>query len=125
MFYKPPQNKYKALFFNDISITLNQITNKYENVIKLGDLKIDTADKTKGTCNYFSDLHDTFSLTKIINSKTCFKAQKGKSIDVLLTNRSGSFNKRGIFEKCISNHHKLILSVFRSYFTHIPPEIIE
>ena len=97
----------------------------YENFVKMGDLNIDTADKTKGTYNYFSDLRDTFSLTKIINSTTCFKEQKGKSIDVLLTNRSGSFDKRSIFEKCISNHHKLILSVFRSYFTHIPPEIIE
>ena len=125
MFYKPPQNKYKALFFNESSITLTQITNMYENFVKMGDLNIDTADKTKGTYNYFSDLRDTFSLTKIINSTTCFKEQKGKSIDVLLTNRSGSFDKRSIFEKCISNHHKLILSVFRSYFTHIPPEIIE
>ena len=91
----------------------------------MGDLNIAIADKTKDICNYFPDLRDTFSLTKIINSTTCFKEQKGKSIDVLLTNRSGSFDKRGIFEKCISNHHKLILSVFRSYFTHIPPEIIE
>ena len=85
----------------------------------MGDLNIDAADRTKDTCNYFSDLRDTFSLTKIINIKTCFKAQKGKSIEVLLTNRSGSFDKRGIFEKFISNHDKLILSVFCSYFTCI------
>ena len=91
----------------------------------MGDLHIDTADKTKGTCTYLSELCDTFSLTNIINGKTCFKAQKGASIDVLLTNRPGSFHKTGIFETGISNHHKLILSVFHSYFTHIPPKTNE
>ena len=106
-------------------MTLNQITNKYQNFIIIGDLNIDTADKTKDTCNYLSDPCDTFSLTNIINSKTCFKAQKGTSIDVLLTNKPGSFHKTGIFETGISDHHKLILSVFRSYFTRIPPKIIE
>ena len=118
-------NNNKGLCFNEISITLNQITNEYENVIIIGDLNIDIANKTKDTCNYLPDLCDTFSLANIINGKTCFKAQKGTSIDVLLTNRPGSFHKTGIFETGISNHHKLILSVFRSYFTRIPPKTIE
>ena len=87
----------------------------------MGDLNIDTADKTKDTCNYLSDLCDTFSLTNIINGKTCFKAQKGTSVDLLLR----SFHQTGIFETGFSDHHKLILSVFRSYFIRIPPKIIE
>ena len=91
----------------------------------MGDLNIDTADKTKDTCNYLSDLCDTFSLTNIINGKTCFRAQKGTSIDVLLTNRPRSFHKMGIFETGFSDHHKLVVSVFRSYFLRIPPKIIE
>ena len=91
----------------------------------MGDLNIDTAEKTKDTCIYLSDLGDTFSLTNIINGKTCFKAQKVTSIDALLTNRPRSFHKWGIFEKGFSDHHKLILSVFRSYFIRIPPKIIE
>ena len=123
--YRPPQNNNKAPFFNKISITLNQITNKYENFIIMGDLNIDTDDKTKDTCNYLSNLCDTFFLTNIINSKTCFQAQKGTSIDVLLTNRPGSFHKTGIFETGISDHDKLVLSVFRFYFTRIPPKTIE
>ena len=83
----------------------------------MGDLNIDTADKTRDTCNYLSDL--------CANGKTCFKAQKCTSIDVLLTNRPGSFHKTDIFKIGISNHHKLILSVFCSYFTRIPPKTIE
>ena len=123
--YRPPQNNNKASFFNEISITLNQITNKYENFIIMGDLNIDTADKTKDTCNYLSDLCDTFSLANIIKGKTCFKAQKGTSIDVLLTNRPRSFHKTGIFETGFSDHRKLILSVFHSYFIRIPPKTTE
>ena len=123
--YRPPQNNSKALFFNEISIILNQITNKYESFMIMGDLNKDTTDKTKDKCNYFSHLSDTFSLTNIINGKACFKAQKGTSIDVFLTNRLGSFHKTDIFETGISNHHKLILSVFRSYFTRIPPKTIK
>ena len=91
----------------------------------MGDLNIDTADKTKDTCNYLSDLCDTFSLTNIIKGKTCFKAQKGKSVDVLLTNRPRCFHKTGIFETGFRDHHKLILSVFCSYFIRIPPRTIE
>ena len=53
------------------------------------------------------------------------KQKKGTFIDVLLTNKPTSFQKRGNFETGISNHHKLILSVFHSNFTHIPPKTIE
>ena len=91
----------------------------------MGDLNIDTVDKTKDTCNYLSDLCDTFSLANIIKGKTCFKAQKGTSIDVLLTNRPRSFHKTGIFETGFSDHRKLILSVFHSYFIRIPPKTTE
>ena len=91
----------------------------------MGDLSIDTADITKDTCNYLSDLSDTLSLTNIINGKTCFKAQKGTSFDVLSTNRSRSFHKTSIFETGFSDHHKLILSLFRSYFIRIPPKSIK
>ena len=89
----------------------------------MGDVNIDTADITKDACNYLSDLCDTFSLANITNGKTCFKAQKCTSINVLLTKRSRSFHKTGIFEPDFSDHHKLMLSVFRSYFIRLPPKI--
>ena len=66
--FRPPQNNNKAPFFNKINIALNQITNKYKNFTIMGDLNTDTDDNDKND-----------------NDKT--KAQKGTSIDVLLTNR--------------------------------------
>ena len=43
----------------------------------------------------------------------------------MLTNRSRSFHKTSIFETGISDHHKLILSFFRSYLMRISPKTIE
>ena len=54
LFDSPLQNN-KDSFFNEISITLNQIANTYGKFIIMGDLNIDPADKTKDTCNYLSD----------------------------------------------------------------------
>lgn len=79
-----------------------QVWNKYV------DLNVDTADKTEDTWNYLFDLCDNFSLTNVMDDKTCFKVQKGTSIDVLPTNRPRSFHKKGIFETGLSGPHKLI-----------------
>ena len=124
--YRPPQNNNKSSFFNEISNILNQATNKYDNIVVKGDLNIDTPNSlTKDMNNYLSDLCDTFSLKNIIKGKTCFKTLEGTSIDVLLTNRPRSFRKTSILETGLNDYHKMILSVFRSYFAKIPPKSIE
>ena len=91
----------------------------------MGNLNIDTSEKTKDTSDYLSDLCETFSFKNIITGKTCFKKTTGTSLDILLKNRPRSFLKTGIFETGLSNDHKLILSVFRSYFLRIPPDTIQ
>ena len=91
----------------------------------MGDLNIDISDKRKDNNNFLSDLCDTFSLQNIITGKTCHKSNVGTSVDTMLTNRPRSFHKTSIFETGISDHHKLILSLFRSYFTRIPPKTVE
>ena len=123
--YRPPRNINKNLFFKELSNNLNQITNKYENFMLIGDLNVDTLDKTKDTKNYFSEMCDTFSLTNLINGKTCFKSYEGTSVDVMLTNRPRSFYKTGIYETGISDHHKMILTLFRSHYAKLPPKTIE
>ena len=75
----------------------------YYYFVVMGDLNIDTSDKTKDTSYYLSDLCDTFSLKKnILTRKTCFKKIIDTSIDVLLTNRPRSFLKTGILETGLS-----------------------
>ena len=123
--YRPSSNDNKAIFFDKLTTSLSQITILYDCFVVMGDLNIDTSDKTKGTSCYLSDLCDIFSLKDIITGKTCFKKTTGTSIDILLTNRPRSFLKTSIFETGLSDHHKLILSFFRSYFSRIPSKTIQ
>ena len=100
--YRPPQNNSKALFFNEISIILNQITNKYESFMIMGDLNKDATDKTKDTCNYFSYLSDTLSLTNIINGQARFKAQKGTLLTFSLQTDWGVFTRRTFLKQVLA-----------------------
>ena len=67
----------------------------------------------------------TFSPQNIITGKNRHESNAGTSIDKMFTNRPRSFYQTSIFETGISDHHKLILSFFRSYFTRISPKATE
>ena len=82
----------------------------------MGDLNIDTLKKGADTNHYLSHLYDTFYLTNLISSSTCFKSLSGTSIDVPLTYRERSFHNMAITETGISDHHKLITYFYRSHF---------
>ena len=120
--YRPPHLNNKKVFFSELTTSLNQATNKYDNIIVMGDLNIDTLKNGADTNHYLSDLCDTFSLANLISSSTCFKSLSGTSIDVFLTNRTRNFHNTAITETGISDHHKLITSFFRSHFERIPPK---
>ena len=114
--YRPPRNTNKHTFFDELSISLDQITFTYENFIVAGDLNIDTLDDSMDTNSYVSDFCDTFSLKNLILGKTCFKAVSGTSVDVMLTSRPRSFQKTAIVETGLSDNHKLIVSFISHTF---------
>ena len=72
------------------------------------------------TNNYLCDFIDTFSLTNIINSKTCFKTLNGTLLDLMLTNKPKSFCKTCTIEKRLSDCHKMIVRFLRAFFKRIP-----
>ena len=74
---------------------------------------------TKDHYNYQSNLCDTFSLNNLIKGKTCFKADSGTYVDVMLTSRPRSFHKTSIVETGFSDHHNMILSFFRTHFERL------
>ena len=74
----------------------------YENFVKMGDLNIDTADKTKGTYNYFSDLRDTFSLTKIINSQHVSKNKKVNLLTFCLQTGQGVLTREAFLKNVLA-----------------------
>ena len=103
---RPPHSNNKKVFFSELSTSLNQATNKYDNIIVIGDLNIDTQ-KNEADTNYLPDLCDTFALANLIRSSTCSKSLSGTSIDMFLTNRTRSFHNTAITETGISDHHIL------------------
>ena len=58
--YRLPHSNNKKVFFSELTTSLNQATNKYGNIIVIGDLNIDTQKNGADTNHYLSDLYDTF-----------------------------------------------------------------
>ena len=61
----------------------------------------------------FYDLKDTYTLSNLVKSATCFKSSKGTLLDVLLTNKPKSFQKTFLCEIGLSDCHKLVATIFR------------
>ena len=123
--YRPP-NTDKEEFFDEISVSLNKILGKYDNIILAGDLNIDElrpcSDSSK---NHLSDMKDIFDLTKFIKEPTCFKSQNSTLLDLILTNRPRSFLKSQNFKTGLSDCHKLVCSILRASFKKLLPKIIK
>ena len=73
-------------------------------------MNIDKLDDSMDTNSYLYDFCDTFFLKNLSLEKTCFKADSGTSINVMLTNRPRSFQKMAIIEAGLRDHHKLTVS---------------
>ena len=85
-------NDNKDIFFSELSNTLSLATRKYENILIIGNLNIDTSNRKKDNGTYLSNLCDTASLKSLITHITCVKSTNRTSIDVLLTNKSKCFH---------------------------------
>ena len=60
----------------------------------------------------------------MVKHKTCFKNKISTLLDVLLTNKVNFFRKTTIFEKDLSDSHKLVITILRSTFMKLPPKTI-
>ena len=49
-----------------------------------------------------------------IKQKTCWKAQHGSCIDLILSNRKHSFQNTGVVDTGISDHHSLIYAMLKA-----------
>ena len=70
--YRPLSSSNIDTFFAELTISLSKAVNKFDNLIIMGDFNIDI---TKEDCSGFDkleELRDTFNLTKLIKSETCY-----------------------------------------------------
>ena len=75
--------------------------------------------------SHFSDVKNTYNLSNLVKSATCFKSSKGTLLDVLLTNKPKSFKKTFVCETGLSNCHKSVATSFRSTCIKLPPKIVK
>ena len=99
--------------------TLSKAVSSYENIIVIGDLNIDASHPDKDRNNYLPDFVDTFSLSNLINRKTCHKNLSGTTIDIMLTNRPNCFQKTSTVATGLSDFHKIIISCLKTTFKKI------
>ena len=66
-----------------------------------------------------------YGLKNLIKEPTCYKnTNNPSSIDVILTNRPNRFHNPMTIETGLSDHHKMVLTVLKTYFKKIEPTII-
>ena len=97
-------------------------TRKYENILIIGNLNIDTSNKIKYNAKNLFGLCDTCSLKNLIADTTCVKYTNGTFIDVLLTNKSRCFHHfQNVLNRVKSQTNTYI---FKAYFKNFLRKIL-
>ena len=107
--YNPAEEK--ALYFLDhVGRGLDKLMADYDNMLIIGDLN---SCMRETPMKNFCELYD---LENLIKQPTGYKnADNPSSIDVLLTNRKNSFQNSRTIETGLSDHHKMIIAVLKTY----------
>ena len=102
----------------ELSKSLDLFTTKYERLLFLGDFNVGMEDSLiKIFCI-------TYDLTSMINKPTCYKnSDKPTCIDLILTNCHGSFQNSCVIETCLSDFHKMIVTVMKTSYWKIEPRV--
>ena len=108
-------------FLGQLSQSLDQILNAYENVLILGDININSLDKKSGKYKHLENFCDTFDLKNLIKEPTCFQSDNPTSIDVILTNKNRSFMHTKSVVNGLSDWHSIIFTMFKKQITRLNP----
>jgi hypothetical protein len=90
----------------------------YDKILVLGDFNCETINKK---LSGFLEEHLFFSHLK---SKTCYKSNEGKCIDLILSNQKHSLQFTGSVDTGISDFHHLVYTMLKSTFIRLPPKYL-
>ena len=113
--YKNPKMS-PTRFHSEFTKLTENVLNKYENVIIIGDLNFNMLES-----NTLSRLCPTLNLTNVIKEPTCFKSNKPTLIDVMLVTKRKKVMKSFSLDTGISDFHNLIGGVLKIH-TPLPPK---
>ena len=111
-----PHKEMTPYFLSHVGKALDKLLSDYDNIIVIGDLNSSKDEPC------MKDFCDTYNLENLIKEATCYKnAENPSSIDVILTNRKNSFQNSKALETGLSDHHKMVVSVLKTYFKKRDP----
>ena len=84
----------------------------------MGDFNTD--DKGQNISNFV----ESYSLRNIVEALTCFKSDRPKTIDLILTNRTSNLQNITSIETGLSDFHCMIATVVKGGFIKMGPKII-
>ena len=72
-----------------------------------------------------SEFCDTYNLKSLIREPTCYKNPENPScIDLILTNRTCSFQNSCVFETGLSDFHRMTVTVMKMHSQKLQPRVI-
>ena len=106
-------------FLGQLGPMLNHFMSKFDNFLLLGDFNSEVSEST------MAEFCEIYNFKNLITDPTCFKnVLHPSSIDVILTNKIRSFQNSQILETGLSDHHKMTITVLKSYFSKQDPVTI-
>ena len=115
--YRPP-SQGERYFFRELGKALDHFSTKFEDFILMGDFNTD--DKGQNISNFM----ESYSLKNIVKVPTCFKSDRPKTIDLILTNRTSNFQNTTPIETGLSDFHCMIATVVKGGFIKRSPKIV-
>lgn len=107
--YKNPKTD-PVIFKRYFEEVYEQVSDKYENIIVIGDLNFNMINE-----NMLSTIMPSLNLTNIINEETCFKSSQPTLIDVMLVTKRRKVLESFSVDTGISDFHNLIGGVLRMH----------
>ena len=106
-----PNKDYIQDFLNQIGKALDKFIGIYDNLLLVGDFNSESEEEN------MKDFCDLYNLKNLIKHPTSYKSvQDPTSIDMFLTNRHNCSQNSCTIETGISDHHKMIITVLKTYF---------
>ena len=116
--YNPHKGNTKQ-YLSNVSKGLDELNSKYDNILIIGDLNTEMSETS------LNEFCQTYNLESIVNKPVCFKNPKNRScFDLMLTNEQERFLKAKTVETGLPDFHKMVLSVFKTYFKRQKPKIV-
>ena len=113
-------------FLSTFSLCLDKIYDKYQNVIVIGDININSLENRrnndKSKFEKLKHFCDTYDLHNLIKSPTCFQSEEPTSLDVILTNKRRSFMHSKSIQNGLSDHHSLICTMLKTKVKKVKPK---